>query len=170
MLAVALVGGCGGQDETPAPPPPTSVREADPCSFVAKSVITESGLKRVSDNKSETSRSCSWTSAKFSAMVLVRWDASTLVDFGQAFPVPAGENMDLDGVSAVVATSNVRPACAAVFPAQQGTIVEIVAGDEPPSTTDSACARVRTIGTSAVQEIRKQHLLDEAPSTEPTPT
>jgi hypothetical protein len=163
VAVLALLGGCG-QAEAPspsAPPPPTSVQDADPCSFVARSVVTENDLERASNAKSETSRSCSWTSASFSMMVLVRWDSDSLIDFSQAFPVLVG-NEDIGGLTAVVGKSDVRPACAAVFFVDQGTILEVVVGDEPPSTADSACGRVRTIGAGAVRKIRDQGLLTSA--------
>ena len=171
LLAVALLSGCGGAETPapPAPPPPTSTRDAEPCSFLPQPVITTNGLKQVSSNKAQTSRSCSWTSAHFSMMVLVRWDQSTLVDFAQAFPTSV-TNIDLDGATAVSGKSESRPACAAaVFP-EQGTVMEIVVGDTPPSTTDSACARVKTIGAAVVHEVRAQHLFPGPTAAPATPT
>jgi hypothetical protein len=165
VAMLALLGGCG-QAAPPAPsapPPPTSVQDADPCSFVAKSVVTKNDLKQASDAKSKTSRSCSWTSANFSMMVLVRWDSDSLIDFSQAFPLLVG-NEDIGGLDAVVGKSGDRPACAAVFFVDEGTILEVVVGDEPPSTADSACERVRTIGAGAVSKIRDQGLLTSAPA------
>jgi hypothetical protein len=165
VAALALLGGCGqAAPPTPsAPPPPTSVQDADPCSFVAKSVVTKNDLKQASDATSKTSRSCSWTSANFSMMVLVRWDSDSLIDFSQAFPLLVGSE-DIGGLDAVVGKSGVRPSCAAVFFVDEGTILEVVVGDEPPSTADSACERVRTIGAGAVSKIRDQGLLTSAPA------
>lgn len=174
LLAVALlaatVSSCSPSEAPPTPsasPAPTSVQDADPCSFVEQSVVTANGLKQASVDKGTTSRSCSWTSDAFSAMVLVRWDPSSLVDFSQAFPVLVGSDVDFGGQKVILGKSDVRPACAAVFFAEQGTIVEIVVGDQPPSTADAACERVKTIGGAVVQRIRDQNLLDKE-STPPT--
>ncbi len=171
-LLAATVSGCGSSDVPPtsapsASPAPTSVREADPCSFLDQSVVTANGLTRASMDDSTTSRSCTWTSEVFTTMVLVRWDPASLVDFSRAFPVPGDGDVELGGQKVILGESDVRPACAAVFFAEKGTVVEIVVGDEPPSTTDAACARVKTLGEAAVRAIRDQDLLDETP-TSPT--
>ncbi|MFI9379897.1 DUF3558 family protein [Kutzneria sp. NPDC052558] len=167
LLAVVLLGGCGGTAAPAAPPPPTSVREADLCSFVAPSVVTENGLTATPLHKFDSGASCSWGGPKFSMMVLVRWDRDVLVDLTQAFPVP-GEEFDLDGVKAVVTTSDVRPACAAVVFPERGTVLEVVAGDTPPSTVASACARVKSIGSGVVHKARELGLLKLDGSATPT--
>ncbi|KUL20860.1 hypothetical protein ADL12_47325 [Streptomyces regalis] len=176
LLATAVLGGCG-RTEDPSPsgspstaPPPTSVRDADPCSFLPRPQVTTYDLKRAGKDVSETSRSCAWTSAKFAMMILVRWDSQTLVDFGQAFPVPGEDDVELGGEGVVIGKSDVRPACAAAFLPEQGTVVEVVVGDTPPSTADAACERVKAIGASAVQEIRGQNLLDATPTAPPKTT
>jgi hypothetical protein len=171
-LLATIVGGCGGTEESsPSPnPPPTSVRDADPCSFLPRSLATTHDLKQVQADDSETSRSCAWSSASFSMMILVRWDSDSLVDFAQAFPVLSEDDVDLGGVQVAVGKSDDRPACAALFFAERGTVVEIVVGDEPPSSADAACERVENIGASTIQEIRDQDLLDAAPTATPTTT
>ncbi|MCF1598601.1 DUF3558 family protein [Streptomyces muensis] len=169
LLATVLVGCSGSEDPSPrasksSAPLPESVKEADPCSFLPRSRVTAYDLKKVGKDISETSRSCLWTSAKFSMMILVRWDSQTLVDFGQAFPVLGEDDVKLDGVGVVIAKSDVRPACASVFLPEQGTVVQLVVGDKRPSTADAACERVKTIGASTIREIRDQNLLDPEPS------
>src|SRR5690606_12601732 len=102
MLLVTVAVGCSETRQpsaseppsaSPKPKPrPTSVQNADPCSLLPKSQVTAYDLKRVGKDISETSRSCTWTSSKFSMMLLVRWDSQTLIDFTQAFPVPVEED------------------------------------------------------------------------------
>lgn len=180
MLLVTVAVGCSETRQpsaseppsaSPKPKPrPTSVQNADPCSLLPKSQVTAYDLKRVGKDISETSRSCTWTSSKFSMMLLVRWDSQTLIDFTQAFPVPVEEDVRLGGANVVMGTSDVRPACAAVFFPERGTVVEVVVGDTPPSTAAAACERVKEIGTAAVQEVRDQGLLKVESTATPTPT
>jgi hypothetical protein len=170
-LAAALlafsVSGCRSTATPPAPtasPAPTSVKDADPCSFLEQSVVSANVLERASADTSTTSRSCTWTSETFTTMVLARWDPRALVDFTQAFPVLVDSEVVLGGHRAVFGKSDVRPACAAVLFAEQGTVVEIVVGDKPPSTADAACERVKTIGGAVVAHLRDQDLLDDRPA------
>lgn len=176
-IAALAVAGCSdshGKPAASASQAPTSVRDADPCSFLDRSVLTANGLEQAAPvHKAATARSCTWTSTTFTTMVLVRWDPQTLVDFAQAFPVPAGDT-DIAGQKVVLGKSDERPACAAAFFAEKGTVVEIVAGmsvdgDKPPPSVAAACERVKTVGGAAIQQIRAQHLLDPESTTRPTP-
>ncbi len=170
LAAVLGVGACSQATTPPAESPaptrePASVKEADPCGFVDRAVIAAHGLRQASADTSTTSRSCSWTSPVFSAMVLVRWDQQTLVDFSTAFPVLVDEDGVWSGQKAIMGKSDVRPACAGLFFAERGTVVEVVAGDEPPSTADAACERVTAIGEQVVENLTRRRLVETAPPT-----
>lgn len=143
---------------------PATLQDVDPCTLLDPSMLSDNGLKQALVDKSVSSRSCSWTSDAFSAMVLIRWDGNSLIDFAQAFPVLV-DSVELDGRRVVRGRSDVRPACAGLlFPGRQGTVVEIVVGDEPPSTAASACERVTALGTVIVQQLRKLNLVSASPS------
>ncbi|MFB4267832.1 DUF3558 family protein [Nonomuraea sp. GTA35] len=181
LMAVALLAatatGCGGTAQpsrsadgpsASAQPSPTSVRDADPCSFLPKDLEKAHALTKADAQQSDTARSCSWSAKNFSMMLLVRWDSDTLVDFSQAFPTLGEKDVVLSGVPLIFGKSDVRPACAAAFFAGQGTVVEIIVGDEPPSTANAACKRVKTIGAPMIQRIREQNLLDETSTPSPS--
>jgi hypothetical protein len=169
LLAVALggmvLGGCSSAKKRPEPAPtPTSLQEVDPCSLLDQSVLDAHGLTKASENTAATSRSCSWASGKSSAaMVLIRWDRDTLVDFSQAFPDLVDGEIALKGQRVVMGKSSNGGACGAVI-VVAGTIVEIVSGDDPPAAAGAACERVRSFGEVVVQRLREQKLLDPSPT------
>jgi Protein of unknown function (DUF3558) len=173
-LLAATVSGCSAGEVPPttpttssASPVPTSVRDADPCSFVEQSVLTANGLKQESTDTYAMNRNCWWTTDAFATGVLVRWDRSALTDFSEGYPRLVGTEVEIGDQKAILAKSDVQPACAAVFFAEQATIVEIVVAYKPPATADTACERVKTIGGAVVQRIGDQYLADEQP-TSPT--
>ncbi|WP_405061758.1 DUF3558 domain-containing protein [Kribbella sp. NBC_01505] len=152
----------------PSTPRPTNVQEAEPCQLVTQDLLDKDGLKQAGNDKSATSRSCSWTSDKLSMMVLIRWDRDSLIDFSQAFPTMVGTDVEIDKVKVIVGKSNERPACATVLFAAQGTIVEVVAGYTPPAKVTAACDQAKAATAIAIKKLREQQLLQLDQT--PTPT
>jgi hypothetical protein len=166
LLLATTVAGCGRAGRSPehrASPAPTSVHDVDPCTLVKPAVLSSDNLKQASTDKSTTSRSCSYTAQALAALVLVRWDSETLVDFATAFPNLVG-NEELAGQKVVVGQSDARPACAVFFLPEKGTVVELVAGSTAPSATaGEACDHARKLATAAIERLREQKLLSPSP-------
>ena len=169
-LLLATVAGCGADAITPrtvASPPgpaPTSVREVDPCTFLDQARLSADGMTRIGTATGETARSCTWTAGTQVTLALVRWDPDALTDFSVAFPDLVGGDVTIGGRKVVLSRSKTRPACAGLFFAGRGTVVEIVVGDTGPATADAACERVRVLGEVVIRDLAGRNLLDPAPS------
>ncbi|SEF37621.1 hypothetical protein SAMN05421837_114182 [Amycolatopsis pretoriensis] len=108
-----------------------------------------------------------WPAEAFSVGVYINWDPQVLVNFSQAYPLPAGEAV-LDGVAVILQKSSTIPACGMAFLAERGTVIEVVSGDQPPVVADRACDRVKMAGTEVIRRMREQGVLDTAFTAAPT--
>ncbi|MGK3203622.1 DUF3558 family protein [Amycolatopsis sp. MEPSY49] len=173
LIATALLSGCDHSVNEQAPPAsveplrPPSLREADPCSFLPESSTATYGLHPGQLYKGEVVRSCMWPAETFSVGVYINWDPQVLVNFSQAYPLPAGEAV-LDDVAVFLQKSSTIPACGMAFLAERGTVIEVVSGDQPPATADRACDRVKKVGTEVIRRMREQGVLDTASTAAPT--
>ncbi|WP_158104160.1 DUF3558 family protein [Amycolatopsis pretoriensis] len=173
LIAAALLSSCDHSGNEQAPPVsaepvrPASLREADPCSFLPESASAPYGLHPGQLHKGEVVRSCMWPAEAFSVGVYINWDPQVLVNFSQAYPLPAGEAV-LDGVAVILQKSSTIPACGMAFLAERGTVIEVVSGDQPPVVADRACDRVKMAGTEVIRRMREQGVLDTAFTAAPT--
>ncbi len=171
LIAAALLSSCGhSADEQPSPASaeplrPASLREADPCSFLPESRVPH-GLHPGQLHQGEVVRSCRWPAEAFSVGVYINWDPQVLINFSQAYPLPAAAAV-LDGVEVILQKSSTIPACGMAFPAEQGTVIEVVSGERPPATADRACDRVKEVGTEVIRRMREQGVLDPASTATP---